>query len=69
MPTFNVTYFTASQTEIEMESIFMKSLANAKRSAIAHAPDTTHHIVIKDVIERELSRYEIHQGWTESPDQ
>ncbi len=69
MPTFNVTYFNTAQAVIDNESIFMKSLANAKRSAITHAPDNTNKIIIKDLMERKLSQFEMESGWTDSADE
>ncbi|TOK17560.1 hypothetical protein CGI23_25325 [Vibrio parahaemolyticus] len=69
MPTFNVTYFNAAHTVIDSESIFMKSLVNAKRSAITHAPDNTNKIIIKDLMERTLSQFEMESDWTDSPDE
>lgn len=66
MPTYNITYFNAKQAKIEEESIFMKSLTNAKRSALHYAPKATCCIVIKDLMERILSRYDANNGWTDS---
>jgi len=66
MPTYNITYFNAKQVKIDDESIFMKSLTNAKRSALHYAPDATCCIVIKDLMERTLSRYGANNGWTDS---
>ncbi|MCR9352109.1 hypothetical protein [Vibrio alginolyticus] len=63
MPTYNVTYFNAKQAKIDEESIFMKNLTNAKRSALHYAPEATFCIIIKDLMERCLSRYDINHGW------
>lgn len=66
MPTYNITYFNAKQVKIDGESIFMKSLTNAKRSALHYAPEATCCIVIRDLMERTLSRYDANNGWTDS---
>ena len=67
MPTFHVTYFNAKEKKIEEESIFMKNLAAAKRSASHHAPDDTRYIEIKDLMERALTRYSDGNGWKDTP--
>ena len=67
MPTFHVTYFNAKEKKIEEESIFMKNLVTAKRSASHHAPDDTRHIVIKDLMEKTLTRYDEGEGWNDTP--
>ena len=67
MPTFHVTYFNAKERKIEEESIFMKNLGGAKRSAFHHAPDDTQYIEIKDLMERALTRYDDGNGWKDTP--
>ncbi len=64
MTTFNVTYFNAAKTIIDSESIFMKSLATAKRSALTHAPDNTHYVEITDLLSFLIAQYNINDGWT-----
>ncbi|MFM2625810.1 hypothetical protein [Vibrio owensii] len=67
MPTFHVTYFNAKEKKIEEESIFMKNLAAAKRSASHHSSDDTQYIEIKDLMERTLTRYNEGEGWKDTP--
>lgn len=67
MPTFHVTYFNAKEKKIEEESIFMKNLAAAKRSASHHASDETQCIEIKDLMEETLTRYDEGSGWKDTP--
>ena len=55
------------QKKIEEESIFMKNLAAAKRSASHHASDETQCIEIKDLMEKTLTRYDEGSGWKDTP--
>ena len=68
MPTFQVTYFNAEDEKIDEESIFMKSLAFAKRSALIHAPDQACSIEIKDLMEVTLTSYRLEDGWKDNQD-
>lgn len=46
----------------------MKNLVTAKRSASPHhAPDDTRHIVIKNLMEKTLTRYDEGEGWNDTP--
>ncbi|MDF5022315.1 hypothetical protein P3656_11525 [Vibrio parahaemolyticus] len=66
MPTYQITYIDTQKTLIDSEAIFMKSLATAKRSAEHHAPSNTEQIIIQDLIDRELSRHTVNEGWTDA---
>ncbi len=67
MPTFHVTYFNEKERKIDEESIFMKTLGGAKRSALHHSPDNSHYIEIKDLMERTLTRHDKKEGWKDTP--
>ncbi|KIF51523.1 hypothetical protein [Vibrio owensii] len=66
MPTYEVTYLDAKQGIIDSEAIFMKNLGAAKRSAAHHAPSKTEQIIIKDLMNRVLSRLLVNEGWTDT---
>ncbi|WP_031410711.1 hypothetical protein [Vibrio parahaemolyticus] len=67
MPTYQVTYLDTKQTIIDSEAIFMKNLVTAKRSAAHHAPINTEQIIIKDLMEKVLSRLIVNEGWVDTP--
>lgn len=67
MPTFHVTYFNTKDKKIDEESIFMKNLGRANRSASHHASDDTQYIEIKDLMERTLTHYDDGNGWKDTP--
>ena len=51
---------------MDSETIFMKSLTNAKRSAEHHAPEGTDQIEIKDLMDQVLTRLTLEQGWVDN---
>lgn len=66
MPSYHITYFNVKERKIDEENIFMKILGGAKRSALHHSPDNTHHIEIKDLMEKTLARYNESDGWNDT---
>ncbi len=48
------------------ETVFMKNLGAAKRSAMAQAPEITHQVNIYDLMERCLNYKEMGSSWIDS---
>ncbi|EGQ8449428.1 hypothetical protein D6L40_20295 [Vibrio alginolyticus] len=66
MPPYLVTYFNEKHTVIDKETIFMKNLTNAKRSAEHHAPKGTDQIEIKDLMDQVLTRLTLDESWLDN---
>ncbi len=65
MPAFTIVYKSKNDEQLLKETIFMKSLGAAKRSAMSQAPVITHKIEIYDLMERCITLREIGTSWKE----
>ncbi len=63
MPAFTIVYKNQSDEQLLKETIFMKNLGAAKRSAMSNAPVITEKVEIYDLMEKCLSRREIGAPW------
>ena len=59
MPSYHISYFNTEKKTLKEASIFMKSLAFAKRSALIHAPEQTCCIEIKALMAVTLTAYSV----------
>lgn len=66
MPAFTIIYKSEIDELLLKETVFMKNLGAAKRSAMAQAPEITHQVKIYDLMERCLSYKEIGSSWIDS---
>ncbi|OUJ39274.1 hypothetical protein CGH72_08655 [Vibrio parahaemolyticus] len=67
MPAFTIVYKSKNNEQLLKETIFMKNLGAAKRSAISQAPVITHNVKIYDLMERCLSVKTIGSKWEDQP--
>ena len=67
MPAFTIVYKSKNDEQLLKETIFMKNLGAAKRSAISQAPVITHNVKIYDLMERCLSVKTIGSKWEDHP--
>ncbi len=63
MPAFTIIYKSETDEPLLKETVFMKSLGAAKRSAMSQAPVITHTIEIYDLMENCLARREGSATW------
>ncbi|MCQ9091001.1 hypothetical protein H2D57_23730 [Vibrio alginolyticus] len=63
MPAFTIVYKSKNDEQLLKETVFMKSLGAAKRSAMSHAPIITHKVEIYDLMEKCLSHREGDAPW------
>ncbi len=63
MAAYTIIYKAENKEALIKETVFMKNLTSAKRSAMANAPLITHHIEIYDLMEHCLSRRTLGAPW------
>ncbi len=63
MPAFTIVYKSKNDEQLLKETVFMKSLGAAKRSAMSQAPVITHKVEIYDLMEKCLSHREGDAPW------
>lgn len=63
MPAYTIVYKSENDDSLLKETVFMKSLGAAKRSAMSNAPIITHKVEIYDLMEKCLSRREGGKAW------
>ncbi|MCQ9091276.1 hypothetical protein [Vibrio alginolyticus] len=63
MPAYTIVYKTKNDDVLLKETVFMKNLGAAKRSAMSNAPVITHKIEICDLMEKCLSHREGGEPW------
>ncbi|EOA8958728.1 hypothetical protein ACIMS1_004400 [Vibrio harveyi] len=56
MPAYTIIYSNQDNEKLLKETVFMKNLGAAKRSALANAPVITQHIAIYDLMEKCLTQ-------------
>ncbi|EJB8438989.1 hypothetical protein MW344_003576 [Vibrio parahaemolyticus] len=63
MPAYTIVYKSENDNSLLKETVFMKNLGAAKRSAMSNAPIITHKVEIYDLMEKCLSRREGGAPW------
>ncbi|EOV3440303.1 hypothetical protein ACOW85_003892 [Vibrio parahaemolyticus] len=63
MPAYTIIYKSDHNEPILKETVFMKNLGAAKRSAMSNAPRITHKVEIYDLMEKCLSHREGDTPW------
>ncbi len=67
MPAYTLIYSNKHQEKLIKETVFMKNLGGAKRSALANAPSITHTIEIFDLMGTCLARKYLLSPWENDP--